>query len=590
MNMPNSFGKNLNDLKKLFFEKPLQFEPVSASFWGLREYDPQLRIEDDQLREEERKFYAELIANLEEFRNKSLPSNDRIDVEIMYKSALWNLRELEKPHPMDWRTSADISDLVDVVHSILMREPKDQESWEAILTRMQKIPSVILQRQKNLTIGFTGKFPFYRREVLDEGIELIDEVSGYFEKDVQSFLVRLLPKEKAKQFKNEIEKAAIEIRKALQEYSSYLRATVLPLSTDDSYAIGEEEYVWRLKNLLFIDETPESLLNYGKKKVEETHQEMQKLAKEIWYNQSKGSNDYSKLLAELQKQAPKSDSEMVEMYRNTVKSCVEFVQKHRLFQLPGNYDIRILETPAAYRNVLSVAAMIPIPPFLDGVPAQFWVTPTGNAKQPLGKPELLQLNHSKWAAKNLVVHEAVPGHDLQLGASARQFIQDGRKDLSYLVRQKTPDVMFSLGVEGWAHYAEHLMAEQGFLTPEEKLFQLKDTQWRNVRIVVDIGIHTRKMAFNEAVDYFNEKTLAGKVTSEREIYRYSKFPLQAITYHLGKRDILTLKDEARKVTEKTFSLSQFHELLLSYHGIPVSLFRQDFISRLQNEKQRKGGF
>ncbi|MFH1017048.1 MAG: DUF885 family protein, partial [Pseudomonadota bacterium] len=227
------------------------------------------------------------------------------------------------------------------------------------------------------------------------------------------------------------------------------------------------------------------------------------------------------------------------------------------------------------------AAMNPVPPFLDGVAAQFWITPTRDAKHAAGNPELLRENHAKGAIPNLVVHEAVPGHDLQLGYSARKFIAGGRSDLSYMVRLLMPDAMSSIGVEGWAHYAEQLMAEQGFYTPEERLFQLKDAQWRNARIVVDVGIHTGRMKYDEAVKYFAQKTLSGDVTAEREIYRYSKWPLQAITYHLGRRDIIDLRSEVQKrAGARRFDLARFHELLLSYDGVPVPLFRPDLVSKL----------
>jgi uncharacterized protein (DUF885 family) len=228
--------------------------------------------------------------------------------------------------------------------------------------------------------------------------------------------------------------------------------------------------------------------------------------------------------------------------------------------------------------------MSPIPPFLDRIPAEFWVTPTKDDTHPAGNPARLRENHCRIAAPNLVVHEAVPGHDLQLGSSARRFIQGGRQDLSYLVRLRTPGVMRCLFVEGWAHYTEHLMAEAGLYTPEEHLFQLKDAQFRNARIVVDIGIHTGRMGYADAVRYFNEQTLVGDVTAEREIYRYSTWPLQAITYHLGKRDILLLRETLEKnLGEEGLPLPRFHEELLKFDDVPVALFADTMTRKFDTE-------
>lgn len=575
-------AKTLDDIKRDFFEKPHTFDPVSATYWGLTQYDDKLRPFDGSVRNEERSFYTGILADLETYRDDLLAAEDRMDVTIMRRAALWTLLWIEKPIPLGWRSSVDISDLVGTVYQNISRQQGKPEEWNAILSRMRRIPDVLASRKKNLEIGLSEKAPFYKREVLRDGIELRNEIVSYFKKDVLDSARQSLTADAFKKLGSQLESAASGIEDAVDQYVQFLKSKILPAAKDDVFGVGEEHYLWRLRNLLLSPETPESLFEYAKDQVAITEKQMQEVADTIQRKRGQPKKPYAGVIKDLQQDAPATDKEMFAMYQELLDRTVLFIEKKKLFRLPAEYTMLLKETPAAYTNVLSIAAMNPIPPFRDGIPGQFWVTPTHDEKHPNGNPELLRQNHCRSAAPNLVVHEAVPGHDLQLGAAARRFISGGRKDLSYMVRLRVPDVMYSLGVEGWAHYTEQLMAEQGFYTPEERIFQLKDAQWRNVRIVVDVGIHTGRMTYDEAVRYFNDKTVSGEVTAEREIYRYSKWPLQAITYHLGKRDILSVREETRTaVGEKHFDLAEFHELLLDYDGIPVTFYREDLLEKVK---------
>jgi uncharacterized protein (DUF885 family) len=574
-------AKTLDDIKREFFEQQIGFDPVEGFYLGLPGHESQVRIPDDSLRSEQRRYFTRLLAELETYPLELLTLADRIDVRIMRTDALWSLLRIEEPEPLGWRSSADISHLVHIVYHNVERQKGRPAEWDAILARMEKLPALLVSQQRDLERGLREKLPFYKKEVQRDGIDLAPVVREYFQRDVPAAAEKSMSKADFANYKGKLASSARAIAKALETFSGFLKKSVLPVAKNEAFAIGEEEYAWRLANLLFSDETPESLFKYGTRRVEETEKEMQKVADQIRKKRGLPSKPFGEVVADLGKEAPGTDKEMFEMYRSVVERTVKFLRAKRLFRLPADYAIGLTETPAAYHNTLSVAAMNPVPPFLDGFPAQFWITPTRDAKHPDGNPELLRQNHAFSAAPNLVVHEAVPGHDLQLGFSARRFIAGGRTDLSYEMRLFMPDSMSSMGIEGWAHYAEQLMAEQGFYTPEEHLFQLKDAQWRNVRIVVDVGIHTGRMKYDEAVKYFDSKTFSGGVTAEREIYRYSKWPLQAITYNLGKRDILNLRKEVEsRVGSKRFDPVRFHELLLSYDGVPVALFRQDLISRL----------
>ena len=153
--------------------------------------------------------------------------------------------------------------------------------------------------------------------------------------------------------------------------------------------------------------------------------------------------------------------------------------------------------------------------------------------------------------------------------------------------------------EGWALYSEELMAEAspgrayGFYEPGEYLYMLQAQLMRAVRVRVDVGIHTGRMTFDEAVDYFaahvdffpdaragQAKDPVAKAafdTANRAIYRYSKWPTQAITYNLGKHNIQELRAATEQKMGKAFDLKAFHEKFMGMGTIPTGYFRDDFL-------------
>ena len=161
-----------------------------------------------------------------------------------------------------------------------------------------------------------------------------------------------------------------------------------------------------------------------------------------------------------------------------------------------------------------------------------------------------------------------------------------------------------MSAEGWALYAEQLVGEPqtgspgGFYTPEERLYQLKWQALRDARVRIDTGLHTGRMSFDEAVAYYLDNVellpdacdgggkdplkAAACNAARRAIYRYSKWPTQAITYQLGKRDILDLRDEVRRRLHDRFSLRDFHERFLSAGTIPAGYFRDRLLQEASN--------
>ena len=154
--------------------------------------------------------------------------------------------------------------------------------------------------------------------------------------------------------------------------------------------------------------------------------------------------------------------------------------------------------------------------------------------------------------------------------------------------------------EGWALYAEELMAEpapgrpHGFYSAGEHLYELQGQLLRSVRVRVDTGIHTGRLSFDQAVDYFTEHAQffpgacqaaatdpdakAVCDSARRALYRYSKWPTQAITYNLGKNEIAALREAFKAKQGAAYSAKDFHERFMKQGTIPVGFFRESFLN------------
>jgi uncharacterized protein (DUF885 family) len=301
---------------------------------------------------------------------------------------------------------------------------------------------------------------------------------------------------------------------------------------------------------------------------------------------------------QLSKDYPKSDAEMIAGYRETAFRLVDFARKTKLFDVPADYKLDVTETPPPLQASIDGAAYYPAPPFKNSGVGRFYVTPTHD------DPASLQSNN-RAALADLSAHEGFPGHDwyYKVMTAARDRISPVRWLTPGAVEDSSSMWEDSMPAEGWALYAEALMAEpqpnapDGFYTPAEHLYQLQGQLYRDLRVRIDTGIHTGKLTYDAATTLFSEvvdflpgpcgtgaKMSDAKRAScdaaERALFRYSKWPTQAITYRLGKDQIYALRADASKRLGEKFSLQQFHLQFISQGTIPSGYFKDELLKAL----------
>ena len=191
----------------------------------------------------------------------------------------------------------------------------------------------------------------------------------------------------------------------------------------------------------------------------------------------------------------------------------------------------------------------------------------------LYKPE----TRPKFEMEVLSVHEAVPGHHLQISLAME------KEDMP-MFRRVSPYTAF---VEGWGLYSESLGYELGLYTdPYSKFGQLTYDMWRAVRLVVDTGMHYFEWERQQAIDFFLENAAKSELDIVNEIDRYIVMPGQALAYKIGQMKFAALKEKAKKDLGVKFDVRKFHDLVLSEGAIPLNeldTLVENYI-RLESEK------
>jgi len=342
-----------------------------------------------------------------------------------------------------------------------------------------------------------------------------------------------------------IEEALPPARDALIAFQDFLAGELTDRS-DGDFAIGREAFDFRLAFEHALGETAPGLRRYGETLIAEVEADLARRAEAL-----APGTPWQTLAERLRGEYPRADG-LVSLYASEMERARQFVAHHRLMSIPEG-PLDVIATPSFMKPLIPFAAYEPPGAFSTDRRGWFYVT----------VPDAAQLkDHCVYEIACTALHEGYPGHHLQFLAA---------QQLGSPVRRV---VSSPLTVEGWALYCEELMSDEGFLAkPEEIFFQRLHLLWRAVRIVLDVKLHTEGMTVGAAVDYMTRTLGIGKASAAAEVARYCSAPAYQLCYAVGRRELVKLRDDYRKRAGPAFSLKVFHDELLGYGGLPVSLIR-----------------
>jgi uncharacterized protein (DUF885 family) len=324
-----------------------------------------------------------------------------------------------------------------------------------------------------------------------------------------------------------------------------------------AFAIGKQNYEAKLKYDEGVDLPVSELLKIAYRELAKNQEAFRTAAARI-----DKARPALTIWAELQKDHPKEGT-LVDEARKQLDSLARFIRRKELITLPGGADVTISESPEFMR--WSTASMWTPGAFeTRALPSRYMLTdvdPKWSASQ---KEEYLgSFNYAQlWTTS---IHEVYPGHFVQ-----GQF----EKRVESSIRRTAA---FAAGtfVEGWAHYTEQMMLDEGFGDDDPKLRmgQLADALLRLCRFVIGIRMHTEGLTVEQATVFFTQNAYMGQTPARLEAERGTFDPLYLV-YSVGKLAILKLRDDYRRYRGEDFSMKEFHDRLLTTGNAPLWVHRQ----------------
>lgn len=524
-----------------------EISPEGATPLGLHGHDTELDARDKtgfaRDVEKERAFLAKIDARFPE--GTKLAPHARTDLALLRGILRTDLLRASQS-PLE--TSPQMyTSAMGAIFSMTAREyAPGPERAKAVLERLEKIPAQIGHASENLVLA---KVPRVWTQV---AIERAKSAKEFFEAQLP-FLEKNLPTESAR-----VKSAIGAAISAHAKYATFLEKVVLPKSKGD-YAAGAPYFTGLLREGYFVTKTPDELEAMGRKVFAETETRMNETAKRI----DPKSKGWPAVVAKVKANHPKKD-ELLASYRFEVKRARDFLEKKDIVPFPAGDDLQVVDTPEFMRSTVTAAYDQP-PPFDPVTRGFFFVTPVDPKLSAKKQEEMLREN-DHGDIVDTAVHEAYPGHHLQLSFAAKNPSK---------IRKAYDAAIFS---EGWALYSEELMAELGYYTDEERIMQLEWTLVRAARIVLDVGLHTKGMTFEDAVRFLTDKVHLEHELAVSEVKRYTMTPTQPLAYLTGREEIFAIRERYKAREKEKFTLKRFHAELLTRGTLPPGLLERELFA------------
>ncbi len=551
----NSFSANQNDDDKFsklvgeYLEFQWKNSPLSATFNGIHTYDDQmesfsLAAAKEQL-EENRQFVGRFKSGIDRAK---LNESNQIDFDLIQNSLKAQEFSLTRSHDFEQEPSTYPNIVAGIGFLMFSREYAPfEERMGNLAKRMEKMPQLLEEGKKNLKNP-----PKLWTQI---AIETTTGAAGLYAQVLAQAITQLPETSDARK---RFEAANPKLVAALKSYQEFLEKDLLPRS-NGSFADGRENFIYRLKNFYLIDQSPEEIKAVAQKVLEDTKAKMVAEAKKVDPNKN-----WWEILDEAKKKHGTAE-ELLPTYRKVTERARQWVLDKKLASIPEE-KLDVIETPLFMRFVTPYAAYFSPAPFEKQQTGYYFVTPVDTslpAEEKDGKLGEMYID-----VENTTVHEAYPGHHLQLI----------HQNLLSPIRRMSGSSLMS---EGWGLYCERLGEDYGFYsTPIDLMQAYRWVLIRAIRVLVDVGLHVDGMTYEDAVKMMLDNAKIEKTGAEGEVRRYTQSPTQPLSYLMGMLMIEQLRDDYHKAKGDSFSIDEFHDSVLSYGSIPLKIIRESMMKRV----------
>jgi uncharacterized protein (DUF885 family) len=538
---PSTPSGDLAKLADEYLTALFETYPQLAASLGLHEYDGRVQDFREAARATRLAAVTGFAARLDAIPSEALEEEDAHDHTLLRLSVaeerfdLESLRDVER-NPLAYSGALDVSGYVKRQYAPLPRRVA------ALVQHLLQFPDVLRAARDILQ-------PHIARPFIETALEVYAGTIQFHEQDLLDAVRPVAPSP----LWDEFERANGAARRALEEFVHYLRDELLPRATDE-FAIGEDHFLTMLHVGEMVDLPLDRLLEMGREDMARNVDHMRAAARRIDPTAS-----VADVIRRQSRDHPPADRLIAEAAK-VLDELRVFVEEHGVVTIPSSVRCRVEETPPFAR--WAFAMMDTAGPFETSTESFYYVTPP----DPGWTPEQTEAWLSKFdyaTLRDVGIHEVYPGHFVH-------FLH--MKHVPRRVRQVLTSYSF---VEGWAHYCEEMMVEEGYgrSDPRLEIAQLSEALLRNVRFLVSIHMHTRGLSVESATQWFVDNAYLEPLPAHKEAVR-GTFDPGYLNYTLGKLMIRRVRDGVRTREGARFTLRRFHDSLLALGAPPVPLARR----------------
>jgi uncharacterized protein (DUF885 family) len=549
------------DLSKRWLDGAMRLSPVSATQIGDHRFDSDLDDLSAEGRAKGLAFSRDMLAELRNIDRSKLSRENQVDAALLdnqLRYDIWNTETLQ-----GWAWDPQIYGQLagGALYTLMAREFAPMpDRLRAATARMEKIPTLFAQMRANLD---PARVPKVHAETV---ARQNSGVTGLLDGMIMPHASELPAADKQR-----LEAAATALRKAVAEQQTWLDKTLVPNAKGD-FRLGQKLYDEKLAFALLSPMSRQEIRQRAEAELSRTRMEMYKIARGVLADKPNApampdsptpAQQQAAIRAALDlanADAPKRD-QVVDTAKTELAKATDFVRSKNLITLP-DAPVQVIPMPEFQRGVTVAYCDSPGP--LDKNLATFYAVSPIPDDWDAAKVASYLREYNTRAIAELSVHEAMPGHYVQLWHSNKY--------------PSTLRAVLSSGsfVEGWATYAEHMMAEQGFLDndPLYKLVQLKWYLRGIANAILDQAIQVDGMSREDAMKLMTEQTFQEEREAAGKWTRAQLTSAQLPTYFVGTQEHLDLRHEIEQREGEKFDLKRYHDKVLSYGSPPARYVRE----------------